>query len=161
MNKTLVITLFSAAAFVVGCKPSATDSTSANTVHAAADKVEDKAKDASQATKELAQAKKEYAYAQKTEYVAEKQTELAAINRELDALSAKIELSSDATKADAKPKLQALRDQSAKLGKQLDDAKSASESTWESVKSGSSKAYDDLKEAFQHARQWTSDKIAP
>ena len=70
MNKTLVITLFSAAAFVVGCKPSATDSTSANTVHAAADKVEDKAKDASQATEELTQAKKEYAYAQKTEYVA-------------------------------------------------------------------------------------------
>jgi len=29
------------------------------------------------------------------------------------------------------------------------------------VKSGSSKAYDELKEAFQHARQWTSDKIAP
>jgi hypothetical protein len=54
-----------------------------------------------------------------------------------------------------------LRDQSAKLGKELDDAKGATESTWDSVKSGSSKSYDDLKAGFQTARQWVSDKIAP
>lgn len=39
--------------------------------------------------------------------------------------------------------------------------KGATESTWDNVKSGSSKAYDDLKDGFQHARQWVSDKIAP
>ena len=50
-------------------------------------------------------------------------------------LSAKIEHSSDAAKAEAKPKLQALRDQAAGLNKQLDDAKNATESTWDSAQS--------------------------
>ncbi len=43
----------------------------------------------------------------------------------------------------------------------LIEAKDATESTWDHVKSGSSKAYDDLKDGFQNARQWVSEKIAP
>jgi hypothetical protein len=39
--------------------------------------------------------------------------------------------------------------------------KNATESTWESVKSGTRKAYEALKEGFQQSRQWVSDKIAP
>ena len=74
---------------------------------------------------------------------------------------ARVEKSSDAAKAEAKPKLQALRDQTAKLTKQLDEAKNATESTWDSVKAGFKKGYGELKDGFQAARQWVSDKIAP
>jgi ElaB/YqjD/DUF883 family membrane-anchored ribosome-binding protein len=89
------------------------------------------------------------------------QGQLDTLNKDLDQLSAKIDSSSDAVKAEAKPKLQALRDQAAQLNKQLDEAKNATESTWDSVKSGFQKAYDATKDGFNQARQWVSDKIAP
>jgi ElaB/YqjD/DUF883 family membrane-anchored ribosome-binding protein len=89
------------------------------------------------------------------------QGQLDALNKDLDQLSAKIEKSSDAVKADAKPKLQALRDEAAKMNQQLDEARNATESTWDSVKATSRKAWDGLKDDFQQARQWASDKIAP
>ena len=76
-------------------------------------------------------------------------------------LSTKIDSSTDAVKAEAKPKLQALRDQTAQLDKQLADAKNATDSTWDSVKAGFSKAYNATKDGFNQARQWVSDKIAP
>jgi hypothetical protein len=161
MKTTLIITFLSVAAFAVGCKQSAEKSSSEMSVQTAAEKVETKTKDAAQATKELTQAKKDYAYAQKAEFVVEKQTQLAEIDRDLAVLSNKVEVATDATKADAKPKLQMLRDQSAKLNKQLDEAKDATESTWDSVKAGSSKAYDELKDGIVSARQWASEKIAP
>ena len=89
------------------------------------------------------------------------QKQLTAINADLDALSAKIEKSSDAVKAEAKPKLQALRDEAAKLNKQLDAVKDSTESTWDSVKAGSKKAFESFKDGVNSARQWVSDKIAP
>ena len=104
---------------------------------------------------------KDYTYAQKTAFVEKMQAQLAALNADLDQLSAKVEKSSDAVKAEAKPKLQALRDQMAQLNKQLDEARNATESTWDSVKGGFKKAYEASKEGFQEARQWVSDKIAP
>jgi hypothetical protein len=161
MKMKLILTLISVAAFAVGCKPAAEKSPAEMNIQSSADKVETKTKETVRARDELASAKKEYAYAQKGEFVTEMQGQLAAIDRELTVLSNKVEASSEATKADAKPKLEALRDQWGKVNKQLDEAKNATESTWESVKSGSSKAYDELKEGFQHARQWVSDKIAP
>ena len=112
-------------------------------------------------TKEAGQDLKDYSYAQKTEFVAKMQSQLTEINRELDQLSAKIEKSSDAARAEAKPKLQALREKTDQLGKQLEEVKNSTESTWDSVKAGSAKAYSELKDSFQQARQWVSDKIAP
>jgi chromosome segregation ATPase len=161
MKTKTAVTLLAVAAFVVGCKPAADKSSAEINLNAATEKVETKARETAEATKELATARKEYAYAQRAEFVTEKQAELAAINRDLDALSAKVEVSSDTMKAEAKPKIQALRDQSALLNKQLDSAKDATESTWGSVKTASSKAYDDLKDGFTKARQWVSEKIAP
>jgi len=133
----------------VGCKPSEENSTSQQL-----EKVKTE-------TKADAQEMKDYAYAQRAEFVATMQGQLDALNKDIDALSAKIESSSDAVKADAKPKLQALRDEAAGLNKQLDEAKNATESTWDSVKAGTKKAYNGLKDDFQQARQWASDKIAP
>jgi len=149
-NTSVAITILAITAFAVGCKPADENSTPQQQL----DKVKTE-------TKADAQEMKDYAYAQKAEFVATMQGQLDALNKDIDTLSAKIESSSDAVKADAKPKLQALRDEAAGLNKQLDEAKNATESTWDSVKAGTKKAYNGLKDDFQQARQWASDKIAP
>ena len=146
-NKTLAITIISIAAFAVGCNKEQTTSQQLENV-----KTE---------TKEAAQDMKDYTFAQKAEFVKQMQIQLDNLNKDLDQLAAKIESSSDAVKAEAKPKLQALRDQAAQLNKQLDDARNATESTWDSVKAGFQKAYGATKDGFNQARQWVSDKIAP
>ncbi|MGO8699136.1 MAG: hypothetical protein ACLQVY_15605 [Limisphaerales bacterium] len=148
-NTFLVIAFAAITVFAAGCKPAEEQSTAQQL-----DKVKTE-------TKADAQEMKDYAFAQKAEFVAKMQGQLDALKKDTEALSAKIESSSDAVKADAKPKLQALRDQAAGLNKQLDEAKNATESTWDSVKAGTEKAYAALKDDFQQARQWASDKIAP
>ena len=146
-DKLIIILLAAAAAFAIGCNKEGTTSQQLDTVQAK--------------TKEAAQEMKDYSYAQKAEFVAMMQSQLTALNKDLDQLTAKVEGSSDAVKAEAKPKLQALRDQAAQLNKQLDDVKNTSESTWDSVKDGFKKAYESSKDGFNQARQWVSDKIAP
>ena len=148
-HKTLLFTILTVAAFTMGCdKPESTAQQ--------LDKVQAKTAEAAQDLKE-----KDYTYAQKAEYTEKMQSQLAEINRDLDQLAVKIEKSSEAVKAEAKPKLQGLRDQTAQLGTQLDKVKNATESTWDSVKAGSKKAYNELKDGFNQARQWVSEKIAP
>jgi chromosome segregation ATPase len=149
-NKTLAITVLSIAVIAVGCNKEQKEQTTSQQIETV--KTE---------TKAAAQDMKDYTFAQKAEFVAAMQVQLDALNKDLDQLSAKIDSSSDAVKAEAKPKLQALRDQTAQLNKQLDDAKNATESTWDSVKAGFQKAYDSTKDGFNQARQWVSDKIAP
>jgi ElaB/YqjD/DUF883 family membrane-anchored ribosome-binding protein len=144
---TLMIMFLAATAFVVGCNQEQTTSQQI-------DKLKTE-------TKEAAQDLKDYSYAQRAEYTKQMHSQLAALDQDLDKLSAKIESSSDAVKAEARPKLKALREQSARMNQQLDNTKDATESTWDSVKAGSKNAYDALKDGFQQARQWTSDKIAP
>ena len=143
----LIVAFLSLAAFAVACKKEETPSQQL-------DKVKTE-------TKEAAQDMKDYTFAQKAEFTEKMKNQLAEINRELDQISAKIEKSSDSVKAEAKPKLQALREQTAGLNKQLEEVKNATESTWDSVKAGSRKAYSELKDGFNQARQWVSEKIAP
>src|ERR1700690_2203757 len=113
-NKSLLITFLSAAAFVAGCdKPQ----TTAQQI----DKVQTE-------TKQVASDMKDYTFAQKAEFVKAMQAQVTTLNQDLDKLSAKIDSSSDAIKAEAKPKLQALRDQAATLNQQLADAANATES---------------------------------
>lgn len=104
---------------------------------------------------------KDYTYAQRAEFTAAMQKQREEINRDLRSLETRIEQSSDAIKADAKPRLAALRAQSAKLDTQLEGVKDATESTWDNVKTGSKKAYAEMKDGFMQARQWVSEKIAP
>ena len=148
-HKTLLLTFLSVAAVTVGCNK-------ADTTTQQLDQVQEKTAAAAQDMKE-----KDYTYAQKAEFIQKMQTELAALNSDLDQLAAKIDKSSDAIKAEAQPKLQVLRDQTAQLNKQLDDVRNATDSTWDSVKDGFNKAYEASKDGFNQARQWVSDKIAP
>lgn len=112
-------------------------------------------------TKEAAQAANEYAYAQRAEFTAKMKAEIAELNKEMDQLGERIEKSSGAAKEEAKVKLQALRERTAQLDQKLDGVKDATESTWEDVKAGLKKGYEETKVAFNDARQWLSDKIAP
>ena len=146
-NKTLAITFLSATAFLVGCDKQQSTSQQIDKIQAE--------------TKQAAQDMKDYTFAQKDEFVKAMQIQLTALNQDLDKLSAQIDNSSDAVKAEAKPKLQALRDQAAQMNQQLADVQNATASTWDSVKAGSQKAYDALAKSFTEARQWVSDKIAP
>jgi chromosome segregation ATPase len=146
-NKSLLITLLATAIIAVGCDKEKTTAQQIETVKAE--------------TKQAAQGMTNYTFAQKDEFVKAMQVRLTALDQDLDKLSAKIDSSSDAIKAEAKPKLQALREQAAKLNQQLVEAQNAKESTWDSIKAGSQKAYDALATGFTEARQWVSDKIAP
>ena len=146
-NKAVLFTFLCAAALVVGCNKEQTTSQQIDQV-----KTE---------TADAAKDMKDYTYAQKDEFVKYMQGQLTALNQDLDKLSAKIDSSSDSVKAEAQPKLQALRDQAARLNQQLADDQNATESTWDSVKATSAKGFNDLKDGFNDARQWVSNKIAP
>jgi hypothetical protein len=146
-NKILLITVLSAAGFVAGCdKDKATsqqmEKVQTETTQAAADM-------------------KDYTFAQKDEFVKAMQAQLTTMNQDIDKLSAKIDGSSDALKAEAKPKLQALRDQAVKLNQQLADDQNATASTWDSVKAASQKAWAAMEDGVTDARKWVSDKISP
>ena len=98
-NKAFFFTLLSIAAMAVGCNKEQTTSQQM-------DKVQTE-------TTQAAQDMKSYTFAQKAEFVKTMQGQLDTLNKDLDQLSAKIDSSSDAVKAEAKPKLQVLRDQAA------------------------------------------------
>ena len=148
-NIKYLIALLSIAAFAAGCDKGQSTSEKIDNLKA-------ETKEAAQDLKE-----RDYTFAQKAEFTETMQTHLAEINKELDQLETQIEKSSAAAKAEAKPKLLALREKATQLGHQIDEAKSATESTWENVKTGSKKAYGELKVGFTQARQWLSEKIAP
>jgi len=147
-NKAIVLTLVSISAmFAASCKQKET-----------ATQQLDKARDK---TAEVAQDLKDYSFTRKTEFVSLMKTELADLNRDLDQLGARIASSSVAVKAEAQPKLDALRAQGTLLGKQLDVAENSTESTWDIVKNDSLKSYEATRQGFQQSRQWLADKIAP
>jgi len=140
----LIVTL---AALAAGCDPAPTSSPSSYPNKPATNAAVPEVKD--------------YPFARKAEFTARMRAELADINRELDQLGAKIEQSSEAVKTAAQPKFKGLRDMADKFKSQLEEAGNASESTWDEVKSGTSKGFESLKEGFQQSRQWVSEKIAP
>lgn len=149
MKHKSFLLLFLSIAFAVGCDKQQTTSQQI-------DKLKTETKAAAQELQE-----QDYTYAQKKEFTEKMQGQLAEITRELNQLEAKLDKTSDAIKAETKPKLRALRDQEAQLNKQLDEIKNATESNWDSAKVASKKAFNDLKDGFQSARQWVSEKIAP
>ena len=146
-NKTWLLACLSAATMAVSCDKDKTTAQQIETV-----KTETK-----QATADM----KDYTFAQKDEFLKIMQGQLAALDKDLDTLSVRIDKSSTAIQAEAKPKLQALREQGEKLNRQLAEAQNATESTWDAVKAGTKSAYESAEKGFNDARQWVSDKIAP
>jgi predicted nucleic acid-binding Zn-ribbon protein len=87
--------------------------------------------------------------------------QLNRIDAELAELTSRLAKSTDAARANAQPKLEALRDKASALRKQLDTVETSTESSWNEVKVGVANGYEDLKDGFRQARQWVSDAIAP
>ena len=152
----LAIVCLATLALAVGCRPPS-ETPAPEARPATARQFDQVRQDANQA----AQPMTDYAYAHRAEYVATRQAELAEINRDLDQLAAKIERANDAAKTEATPRLQALREQAVRLNTHLDEAKNATESTWDDVKAGFNQGYSDLKNGFEQARRWVSEKIDP
>jgi hypothetical protein len=150
---TLILTLLS-----VGC-PTAKEEPAAGTKPAegAASKLEDAKRESAEAGKAI----RDYAYAERAEFIAEMKKELATIEAEMDRLSAKVESSEGEVKADAKVKLEGVRQKWAEAKKRLDDAEKASEDDWDEVKRDVERSHGELKKAFDDTRQWLSDEIAP
>jgi leucyl aminopeptidase (aminopeptidase T) len=146
-NKTFVLTLISTALFAAGCDKGQRTSQQVEQVKSE--------------TKEAARDLKDYTFEEKAKFTGEMQSQLTELKKSLDQLDAKIEKASDTVKAEAKPKLQSLHEKADQLGKQLESATTSTESTWNTVKTDSKKAYDELKDGVTQARQWASDKIAP
>lgn len=144
-------------ALAVGCEQQPRDTSAAENRDAATKQL-DKVKTE---TKQAADDMMDYSYARKSEFVDAMKAELAALNRDLDQLGAQIEKASGAAKAEAKLKLQGLRDQAASLNEQLEKGKKADESGWADFKAGFTKEYGECKDGFRQARHWLSDKIAP
>ena len=148
-NNTLLITLIalSAVAFAVNHKKSVTTSQQIDRVQ--------------ENTTEAAWEMKDMVYAQKDEFILNMTAQLAKLSRDMDQLVFRIERSSDVIRAYAKPNLDALLAQIAALNKQLDQASSATESSWYSAKVDIRKSYAASRNDYQLARQWLSGKIAP
>ncbi len=141
------ITILALAALVAGCEQKPTASQQMEKIQTE--------------TNEAAQDMQEYTFARKAEFTAKMRLQLADMKTDLDQLEAKIEKSSEAAKAEAQPKLKALREQESQLNKQMDKVENATETTWDDVKKSTKEAYQSLKEGFIQSRQWVSDKIAP
>ncbi len=156
ISLSLIIPLAAVASFAVSCKPSSDNAKAqpASTVNQQIDKAQSAA---SEVTKDL----KAYTYAEKKEFVATMERQLTDLNRGLDELETSIAKAGPAIKAEATPKLAALRTKADLLTKQLGNAKDATSSTWETVKATTSNAYDELSTNFNQARQWVSEIIAP
>ena len=112
-------------------------------------------------TKQAAQAMRDYAFAERAEFVAKMKGDLVSIQEDLDRLGAKADRASDAARADANARLVSVREKWVQTRKQLDRAESSTASDWDDVKNGFKQSYTDLRDSFNGARQWLSDKIAP
>jgi hypothetical protein len=103
----------------------------------------------------------EYSYSEKPKLVEKLKSELNEVNGEIKRVGDKMADSTEQARAEAKPKLEALKEKAKNLDVYIDKAQNATESTWNDVKAGSQKALDEAKAGFTEARQWLSDKIAP
>jgi paraquat-inducible protein B len=150
---TLILTLLS-----VGC-PTATEEPTggAKPAETAASKLED----AKRESAEAGRAVRDYAYAERAEFIAEMNKELATIEAEMDRLTAKVESSEGEVKADAKLKLDGVRQKWAEAKKRLDDVEKATADDWDEVKRDVERSHGELKKAFDDTRQWLSEEIAP
>ena len=146
-NKLIVITLFSAAMFTLGCtkdKKTSTDSIISNT-----------------GTNQTALSLQDYTFAQKAQFINAVQMQLTVINQDLDKLASQVAKSAETVQAQANPELQTLRDQAAQLNNQLEALNEATEPTWNQVKTRFNKADEAMIDEFQHARESVVDANAP
>jgi len=103
----------------------------------------------------------ENSYAQKTVYVDQMKRDMSDIQKDIDDLSAQVEKTNDAARADAKVRLEALRQKWEQAKNRLDQAENSTEVAWSDTRVGFRTAYSDLQDSIKNMRQWLSDKLEP
>jgi len=103
----------------------------------------------------------ENSYAQKTVYIDQMKRDMSDIQKDMDDLSAQVEKTNDAARADAKVKLEALRQKWEQAKNRLDQAENSTEVAWSDTRVGFRTAYSDLQDSIKNMRQWLSDKLEP
>jgi len=152
-----LVSVLSLAALITGCEP-------ANQTSQVERQQTDAAERYEEATKEIveaAEAAGSYAEAQKAVFVTQMEERVAALKSETEDLRARIANTNDEVKAEGAKKLEALQEKAEQLGGQLDEVRNATESNWEEVKAGFETTYNETREAFDDARAWLSEQIAP
>jgi TolA-binding protein len=153
-----LVSVLSLAALITGCEPmTQTPQADSEPTDAAAERYEE-------ATKEIveaADAAGSYAKAQKTVFMTQMEERVAALKSEVEDMQAQIADTTDEIKAEGEKKLEALKQQAEQLGRQLDEVGNAAESNGEEVKTGFESAYEETRKAFDDARAWLSEQIAP
>ncbi|MFT3831663.1 MAG: hypothetical protein QM691_18360 [Opitutaceae bacterium] len=153
------------ATLFVSCKPASEQAVDRPAGPAPAESVSDTVHDTAQAIQDeasdAADEIQDYTYEQRANYIAAARVKIESLKRRLEALSASVDRSSEAVKADSRPRIAALRERIAKLEAQLDAAQGTGADAWDRFKAEMRSSYSELKQAFRDARQWTSEKIAP
>lgn len=103
----------------------------------------------------------EYSYTKKSEFVATMKRDVLVLQDDLDRLSARADRTGGTAKADAKAKLDIVRDKLSQTKNLLAQVESATESTWNGATGGFRQSYADLRESIEGARKWLGDAIAP
>lgn len=140
--------------FASGCNPSG-DREAVSSEKAIDKQIEEVQASASDAADELSA----YTYEQKQAFVSTMEAQLEEMENSLEEISESIANSSRAVKAEAEPKLTALKVKMEVLENQLESVKASGSSTWDTVKRSTGETYDDLKDSFNDLRQWLSDKL--
>lgn len=113
------------------------------------------------ATKEAAESIKNYSHAEKDKFIDEAKRELADIRSEVERLRAEVDRSSGEARADAEARLEVVRQKLDAAKAQIDRAETATEDSWDDVRSGYWTAREDLRTSFDQTRQWMSDRMEP
>ncbi|MBL9135643.1 MAG: hypothetical protein JNK85_07240 [Verrucomicrobiales bacterium] len=160
-HHTLGVVAIATLSFTVGCSEQDDYSTSANPSPSPTTEQAAPLEKVRKETQEVVDASKAYAYAQREAFAAKVREQVQHLQTEIDQLSLQAETSSAAAKEDAKKALAEVREKVAKLNERLSEVPAATESTWDNVRDGLDRSYEELKKSVNQARQWLSDKIAP
>ena len=98
-------------------------------------------------------------YSNRQDFIAKMKDEAKNLESQMERLQVKATNAADNASAEAKTKLETLKEKSKNLNVEIDKAQNSNESTWNDVKASSRKAMDDAKNSFQDAKDWLSDKI--
>jgi hypothetical protein len=156
MKTILLITTLLAAVLTAVCKPS-TEKPVGQTTETTAQPQEK----TDSSSPDAALQPRDYNFGQKTEFLMAMRAQLSELNASVDGVSVKIDKSSEAVQAEAKPKLAVLREKATELNKKLDDIGNATLPTWNVMKTETEKAFADLKDGIAQSNQAISDKVSP
>ena len=130
-----IFTVLIATILAAGCSPSADkDETISQTVSKQIDKTQDTAKD-------VAMDLKAYTFEKKADFMATMNKQQAGLEKQIGEISKQIGNSSDTVKIVAMAKVNALREHSAQLSKQIGEIAGATPTTWDGIKTETQNAY--------------------